>query len=203
VRFDGPLPKPKLLEISKDRGVCGAGSHYAQDLVVGAGGGIRYAVVSVTGLSDGAGFEPLPRVRFEQKECEYRPHVLAFPAGSTVEIINADGILHTIHTDSVKNPAFNLAQPGFKKRISVVIRYPELIQVTCDAHNWMKAFWFAAANPYYAVTDHDGAFVIRNVPAGKYRLEVWQEKLGTLSREVTVAPDRTTTVEFVYRPSKS
>jgi len=34
------------------------------------------------------------------------------------------------------------------------------------------------AHPYFAVTDKDGNFEIKNVPAGKLRLMVWHEEPG-------------------------
>ncbi|HYH68191.1 MAG TPA: hypothetical protein VD866_26090 [Urbifossiella sp.] len=33
-------------------------------------------------------------------------------------------------------------------------------------------------HPYYAVTDADGRFELKNAPAGKYRLVTWHEKVG-------------------------
>jgi len=40
----------------------------------------------------------------------------------------------------------------------------------------------------YAVTNEGGAFMLDNVPPGSYTLRIWQENLGTVTKEVTVAP---------------
>ncbi len=197
VKFGGSPPAPKPVEISKDRDVCGAMQHYDESLVVDAGGGIANAVVSIPTIARGAPLVPLKDVKFDQKNCDYTPHVLAFPIGSTVDIINSDGILHSVRTESKRNPALDMAQPAFKRVIVVApLEYPELIDVSCDAHNWMHGWWFVAGNPYYAVTDSKGAFTIKDVPPGNYTLEVWQEKLGTQTRKVTVEPGRAITVDF-------
>ena len=37
------------------------------------------------------------------------------------------------------------------------------------------------------VTGDDGTFEIKNVPAGKYTVEIWHEKYGSQTKEVTVA----------------
>jgi hypothetical protein len=50
----------------------------------------------------------------------------------------------------------------------------------------MTAWVVVAANPYYAITKADGKFAFPNLPAGTYRLKVWQERLGTVPAEVTV-----------------
>jgi plastocyanin len=196
VKFDGKPPVRKPVEISKDREVCGAVPHYDESLVVDAGGGIANAVVSIPGIAKGAPLTPAKDVKFDQKNCDYTPHVLAFAAGSTVAIINSDGILHSVRTESKRNPALDMAHPAFKRVMVVPVKYPELIAVSCDAHNWMHGWWFVAGNPYYAVTDAGGNFTIKDVPPGTYKLEVWQETLGTETRKVTVEPGKTVTVDF-------
>jgi plastocyanin len=202
VRFAGNAPTPQELEVSKDRDVCGAHKLYDQSLMMGKNGGIANAVVTLPDISAGEPLKPEADVKFDQKGCEYTPHVAAFPAGSTVDIINSDGILHNIHTDSEVNPVIDIAQPGFKKTIIVTVAKPEAIKVSCDAHNWMQGWWYVTANPYYAVTDANGRFTIGNIPPGTYKLKVWQEKLGTASKQVMVKPGVTTTADFTMGGKK-
>ena len=203
VKFDGAPPARKPVGVSKDRDVCGATPHYDESLIVDAGGGIASAVVRISDIAKGAPLTPLKNVKFDQKNCDYTPHVLAFPIGSTVDIVNSDGILHSVRTESKRNPALDMAQPPFKRVIVVgPLKYPELIAVSCDAHNWMHGWWFVAGDPYYAVTDGSGGFTIKDVPPGTYTLEVWQEKLGTLTRKVTVEAGKTVTLDFMMTPGK-
>jgi hypothetical protein len=199
VKLDGVAPKPARLEIGKDKDVCGAHPLFDQSLVVGHSGGISKAVVTIDDIVRGEAIKPDPAVLFDQKGCEYTPHVIAFPAGSTVKVLNSDGILHSIHTESSINPVVDMAQPGFKKTINVTVGKPEAIKVTCDAHNWMDGWWYAVSNPYYAVTDTAGRFTIANVPPGTYTVRVWQEKLGTLTRKVTVVADKPVTIDFAMK----
>jgi plastocyanin len=202
VKLDGVAPKPTRLEIGKDKEVCGAHPLFDQSLVVGSGGGIRDAVVTVVDIAKGEPLKPESGVAFDQKGCEYTPHVIAFPVGSTVKVINSDDILHSVHTTSTVNPPVDMAQPGFKKIISVTVAKPEVIHVDCDAHNWMNGWWYAVDNPYYAVTDASGHFTIPNVPPGNYKLRVWQEKLGTMTQRVTVAADKPVTADFTMKVKK-
>jgi hypothetical protein len=203
VKFDGAQPARKPVEISKDRDVCGATPHYDESLMVSAGGGIADAVVSIPDIAGGAPLTPIKDVKFDQKNCDYAPHVLAFPAGSTVDIINSDGILHSVRTESRRNPALDMAQPPFKHVIVVApLKYPELIDVSCNAHNWMHGWWFVTGNPYYAVTDANGSFTIKDVPPGTYTLKVWQEKLGTQTHTVKVESGKTVTLDFTMTPGK-
>jgi plastocyanin len=200
VRYSGTPPKARELEISKDRDVCGAHPLYDQSLVVGKDAGISNAVVTIADVSKGEQLKRHENVKFDQKGCEYTPHVIAFPAGSTIEIINSDGILHNIHTESTVNPVVDMAQPGFKKVIKIAVAKPEAIKVSCDAHNWMVGWWYATANQYYAVTDATGHFTINNVPPGTYTLQVWQESLGTTRQKITVKPGVSTSTSFTTGP---
>lgn len=199
VKLDGHAPAPQRLEVTKDPEVCGARPLYDQSLVVGPSGGIANAVVTLADISKGEPLVPLKDVKFDQEGCEYIPHVIAFPAGSTIQIINSDGILHSIHTESVINPVVDMAQPGFKKTIEVTIADPEVIKVGCDAHNWMRGWWYVTANPYYAVTGPDGDYSIENVPPGTYTLEVWQEKLGVKRQHVTVGQAASVSANFSFK----
>jgi hypothetical protein len=41
-------------------------------------------------------------------------------------------------------------------------------------------------SPYYSLSDKDGKFTIKNVPPGKYTVQVSHRKLGTQTAEVEV-----------------
>jgi len=200
VKYDGTAPAPKEIAVTKDKEVCGLIKHVDQGLVVSGDGGIANAVVTITNISKGEEMKPVD-AKFDQKGCQYDPHVLAVPVGSTIEVTNSDGILHNIHTYSTKNPPFNMAQPKFKKTIKVTsLEQPEVIKVTCDAHGWMSGWWVVVDNPYYAVTDEHGKFSIQDVPPGDYTVQVWQEKLGKQDQKVSVKSGSNSTANFSMKP---
>jgi hypothetical protein len=58
----------------------------------------------------------------------------------------------------------------------------------------MAALVVVLDTPYFATTDPNGGFEIRNVPAGKYTLVAWGEKLKTLRQPVSVQPEKPVTV---------
>lgn len=195
VKFAGAAPAPKKLDVSKDKEVCGKSGKSDQSLVV-SGGNLVNAVVTITDIKTGKKIDVSKKVKLDQKECEYHPHVLAFPAGTTVEIQNPDGILHNVHSYSKVNPAFNIAQPKFKKTVDVKIEKPEAINVKCDVHGWMSGWLVATESPYVAVTDNSGGFKLTDVPAGSYTVEVWHETLGKTSQKVTVKGKEDAKVNF-------
>lgn len=194
VKFKGAAPAPKKVEVTKDKEVCAKTAKSDSSLIV-SGGNLVNAVVSITDIKKGKKMEP-QKVTLDQNGCEYKPHVLAFTAGSTVEVINPDGILHNVHSYSKANSPFNMAQPKFKKTISVKIDKPEVINIKCDVHGWMNGWLFAAENPYFSVTDNGGSFKLTDVPAGTYNVEVWHETLGKISQKVTVKAKEEAKVAF-------
>jgi plastocyanin len=194
VKFAGSAPAPKKLEVSKDKEVCGKSVKTDPSLIVSAGHLVN-AVVSITDIKSGKKIEA-KKATLDQKVCEYQPHVLAFPAGTTLEINNPDGILHNIHSYSKVNPQFNVAQPKFKKTIEQKIEKPEIINIKCDVHGWMSGWLVVTDNPYVAVTDGSGSFKLTDVPAGSYTVEVWHETLGKTSQKVTVKGKEEAKVNF-------
>jgi len=184
VKFKGTAPAPKPLMITKDKAVCDKTPKTDPTLVV-KGGNVVYAVVSLTDIKSGKKMEPMT-VTMDQKGCEYHPHVLGLTAGSTVDILNPDGILHNVHSYSKVNSPFNRAQPKFKKKLSIKMEKPEAVHLQCDVHGWMSGWLYVAGNPYFSVTNEQGAFTLSDVPPGTYTLEVWHETLGKQSQKVIV-----------------
>jgi plastocyanin len=196
VKFKGTAPAPKKLDVTKDKEVCAKTPKLDPSLIV-SDGNLVNAVVYLADIKKGKKMEP-QKVTLDQKGCEFAPHVLAFPAGSTVEVLNPDGVLHNFHTFSQKNNPVNIAQPKFKKVVTVKIDKPEAFRFTCDVHPWMSGWFFAAATPYFGVTDKTGSFKLADVPPGAYTIEVWHETLGKLSQKVTVKAKEEVKVSFEF-----
>ena len=90
VKFAGTPPAPEKFDVTKDQEICGQ-EKTKPDLLVASGGGLANAVVVVKATKGKPLTVPTEPVTFDQKGCEYHPHVLAFPAGSTVRVLNPDG----------------------------------------------------------------------------------------------------------------
>ncbi len=186
----GPAPERKQIPINIDQYVCGKGRE-SEELVVGANRGIRWAVVSLQTPPAGTRAEPPAKpVQMDQQQCVYVPRVAVVPVGGTVEFLNSDRLLHNLHSASSENPTFNRTQPK-GRTIPVVFKKPEIVRVDCDLHTWMRAWVVVAEHPFYTVTGANGEFALDNVPPGKYTLKIWQETLGTVTREVTVGDNDT------------
>lgn len=192
VRLAGEAPPPKVVPITEDVAACGE-SQRVETVRIGAGDGLAEVVASLTDIRAGVGFATAAKSAvLDQAGCRFEPHILLVAPDAPVAILNSDPITHNVHTLAFENRPINRAQPTFVPKLEVDFAVPEKVKVNCDIHDWMGAWIVVMGHPYYAITDADGSFIIPNVPAGTYILELWHEQLGSLTREVTVTGGATT-----------
>ncbi|PYO72321.1 MAG: methylamine utilization protein [Gemmatimonadetes bacterium] len=106
----------------------------------------------------------------------YAPHVVVVPVGSTVRFPNHDPFNHNVFSVSEPN-SFDLGLYGRGETKSHTFDHPGLVRVYCNVHPRMVAYVLVMENRYYAQPGNDGSFTIDNVPAGRYRLHVWHERI--------------------------
>jgi hypothetical protein len=220
VKFVGAPPKLEPLRVNKNREVCGE-SKESEALVVGAGGAVRGSVVLIEGVRQGKKAEG--EVTIDNSRCLFVPHVSALMTGARARVKNSDAILHNTHGfhaapgTSGRQTVFNLALPSAGQVIDITRRLskPGPVRLLCDAHPHMFGWVYVHDSPYVAVTDERGMFRIDGVPPGTYRITMWHEGFRakgvdrdgrplyeeprTVSKEITVAPKATATVEFELR----
>jgi hypothetical protein len=55
-------------------------------------------------------------------------------------------------------------------------------KISCSIHPWMSGWMVVRDNPYIGVSNKDGAVEIKNVPAGEFEFQFWQEKAGYIQQ---------------------
>lgn len=185
---------------SKDTEVC---AHDHADRPAGAlkatAGKLENAVVWLPGVERGKAFEP-GTVTIDNKDCTFHPHVAIGQVGGVVAATNSDPVLHNTNltlTAGNKKVA-NIALPKQGQTIEKPLRKPGIVDVQCDAHEWMQAWIFVADNPYAALTDASGSFTMTDVPPGEYDVKVWHELLGELDASAVVEASGATSVELLF-----
>ncbi|MBI3939225.1 MAG: hypothetical protein HY315_00185 [Acidobacteria bacterium] len=141
---------------------------------------------------------PPPRQNpvMDQKNKIFTPHLLPVLVGSTVDFPNTDDVRHSVYSRDGSATSFNLGQydAGIVKH--VMFDKIGVTHLACNIHTEMSAYVIASQNPYFALTDRQGNFEIRNVPAGRRKLSLFHEKLEPTTVEVTVEPNKVNIVEF-------
>jgi plastocyanin len=163
-------------------------------------GGLADVLVYVKGGLKGTFPAPTEPAVLDQKGCDYTPHMLVIRAGQTLKIRNSDDTLHNIHPRPQANTEFNIGQPRQGMESSKTFDKPEvMIPVGCDVHPWMRAFISVFDHPFYAVSQEDGTFEIKGLPAGEYDIEAYHGKLKSLDQKVTVKDGETATLNFTFK----
>jgi plastocyanin len=143
---------------------------------------------------------PTEPVVLNQKGCHYTPHVFGIMVGQPLQIVNSDPTLHNIHALPKANSEFNTGQPIQGMKFDHTFTAKEvMVPFKCDVHGWMNAHAAVLDHPFFAVSSKDGKFEIKGLPAGKYTIEAWHEKLGAQTMDVEVAAKESKAADFTFK----
>lgn len=181
------IPARPQLNVNKDQQACLAkGPILGEEVVVDPNSkGMANVFVWIT-AADG-GKPPVPaalakpkvmQVELDQPTCAFEPHALAMREGQTLVAKNTAPVPHNVNWQGspAKNPGGNkIIPPGKDEKISNLKADKRPVAVSCNIHPWMKAWIRVFDHPYYAVTDKDGKFEIKEAPAGKFKIWYWTD----------------------------
>ena len=200
ITFTGTPPKMRPIDMAKEP-TCAA-QHAApvmnENVVTGPGNTIKNVVIYIS-AGDHPAAAPTTPVRYDQKGCEYVPHVAVMQAGQPLEIYNNDKTSHNIHPLAKLNAEWNKSQPPGSPPLNATYAKPEFIAVKCNIHPWMHGYFAVLATPHYAISGADGKFTISGLAPGTYTVTAWHERFGTQSQQVTVPASGSATSDFVYK----
>lgn len=200
VTLAGTPPPEKEITPLKDDATCGklhpGAAPMTKFFVVGPNKELADVVVvlkgdGLSGKSTGAAAAPAV---LDQKGCEYIPQILAVQTGQKITVKNSDPVMHNVHTTPTApgNKEENKGQgAGAADLIFSVPAAENFLRFKCDVHPWMFAWVTVVDHPYFAVTGADGAFTIKDVPPGKYKLVAYHRKgaLTGIEKDIEVTAD--------------
>jgi plastocyanin len=135
--------------------------------------------------------QPAPASEIRQRNARFSPPFLAVARGRGVSMPNDDAIYHNVFSFSAPNE-FDLGlYPGGESR-TVTFEHAGVVRIFCSIHESMNGTLFVAPTPWFALVDEDGRYAIPRVPAGRFRLRTWAEKLPPTERDVTLSGPTTT-----------
>jgi hypothetical protein len=191
VKLNGTPPKEAEIPQAKQNPDCGkmmgdampTTHHY----IVGKNGELANCVVVIKGVSGGAKGDAAPPVVLDQKKCTYVPQIMAVQTGQKIMVKNSDPVMHNVHTvPMTANATMNTAQgPGAPDLTYSATKPENFMKFQCDVHNWMFAWVSVFDHPYFAVTDENGKYTIKNVPDGSYEIQVFHRKAAPASAPKT------------------
>lgn len=150
----------------------------------------KYLADTVVYLKSVPGTFPPKTASMDQKGLKFSPLILAITQGDTVKFLNHDTVAHNVY--SPDGEAYNLGTFKPEQNASYTFKKPGVYTQLCSIHPEMLAYIFVGQNPYSAVVDAKGEYVIKDVPPGTYQLAVWNaDKLKAPEKSVTVAAGQT------------
>ena len=186
----------------------GASLIVAADQLAGAGGAIS-GTVKIAGIASSADvvvyvqqapgtFAAGKTADMDQRKMQFIPHVLPVVAGTTVKFLNSDPTPHNVF--SPDNEKYNLGTwPQGQTKDYVFgkcAKFPCVYTQLCRVHPEMEGYVVVLQNPFFAVTDKDGHYEIRDVPPGNYTLGVWHSRAKAQPKPVTVDAAKPAVVDF-------
>jgi plastocyanin len=152
----------------------------------------------VTAEPEQAGAAPTPlKAIMDQVNLTFVPDVLVIPVHSTVQFPNSDAVSHQVYSFS---PARQFQLPLYRGKPYPPVQFdqPGVVTLGCNIHDNMLGYIVVTTAPYFGRADDRGEWTVQEMPAGRFRVNVWHPLLnepGELNRVVEVHGERET-VEF-------
>ena len=138
----------------------------------------------------------------DQKHMTFVPHVLVVLKGTAVQFLNSDPVGHNVYWPSIsgnKKLAHNMGTWPQGQEKSFTFNDLGVAPLLCNVHPEMSGYVVVVPTPYFAVTDKEGNFEVKDVPDGSYTLKTWSEEAKPATQPVTVAGESTTVNLTVHR----
>ena len=209
IHFSGKAPAPVKIDMSMDPAcdMSGGGDNLSEAYAVHSGNLANVFVYVKSGPPAAFAAAPIggPAIVMDQKGCRYVPHVVGLMKGQSIEFRNSDVTMHNIHTmpTAPGSQSIDISQsPRGASQIKQFNQPETMIPVRCNNHPWMNAFVNVSETPFFDVSNSDGEFSLKGLPAGEYTLVAVHEKLGEQTLHVTVKPEGTAQAHFTFTMNK-
>jgi plastocyanin len=133
---------------------------------------------------------PAQHVTIDQRKMTFVPRVTVVLQGTTADFLNSDPVGHNVYWPSIsgnKKLAHNMGTWPKGEKKSFQFNDLGVASLLCNVHPEMSGYVVIVATHYFAVTDKDGAFEIKDVPPGTYTLKTWSEDGKATTQSITVS----------------
>jgi hypothetical protein len=206
IKLDGTPPHMKPIDMSKEpycAKVHASSPVKMENVVVGTDNALQNVVIYISeGLTGNeANAVPSETPNWDQRGCQYIPHVMALDVNQHFKVVNSDPTSHNIHPmpkPGGPNQEWNKSQPTGAPAFDVSWTGEELaIPIKCNIHPWMHG-WMAVVKGPTTVSDDKGSFTL-DVAPGSYTVTAWHEEYGTQTQKLTVAAGKPATANFTFK----
>jgi hypothetical protein len=117
--------------------------------------------------------------------------------GDEVEVVSQDEVFHSLHAGGAE--FFTLPFPDRDRPRSRRLSHAGAVELSsASGYFWMRGHLFVDDHPYYALTDAEGRFALRDVPPGEYEAVCWLPDWRERSHERD--PENSLVTRLFFRP---
>jgi len=210
VSLTGKVPSPRFFPLigSPNLEYCnrisdGKGHRILFDFTVSESRGLKDTVVSLIGVLKGKPF--LNKIqKMVMNRCHTPKYVIGARNGETLLLENTDPIRHEIVAYEFTGGGVNqrshrpVDANTSQTRDIFVKSETENFLIKCNLHPFLQSRGIIIENPYYAITDEEGNFSIKDVPPGTYKVAAWHPFIPNQIRTITIEPENQSTLNFEF-----
>ena len=210
VSLTGKVPSPRFFPLiaSPNLEYCnrisdGKGHRILFDFTVSESRGLKDTVVKLIGVPKGKPF--LSKIqKMVINRCHTPKYVIGARNGETLLLENTDPIRHEIvayeFTDGgVNQRSHRPVDANTSQTRDIFVKSKtENFLIKCNLHPFLQSRGIIVENPYYAITDEEGNFSIKDVPPGTYEVVAWHPFISNQIRAITIEPENQSTLNFEF-----
>lgn len=211
VTLTGPVPRARSFHLIHAPNIefCsrisdGKGHRILRDFTVSESSGLKDTVIAIQGIKKG---KPIPTKMqsFNIDRCHSDQYVIGIRNGENILLENKDPIRHEIATYEINSASYvkqksnkAIIRESSQIRSAFVSHDTDEFLIKCNLHPFLQTRGVMVDNPYYAISDKEGNFTIRDVPPGTYDVLAWHPFIPTKKGTVTIEEGRASQIDFVF-----
>lgn len=211
VELVGEVPHPRFFPLIASPNIeyCtrmsnGRGHRILFDFTVSDSRGLKDTVIKLIGIPKGKPFTTEIQ-KVVMNRCHTPNYVIGVRNGETLLLENKDPIVHEVVAYEFTNNGADQrshrpvnAHTSQARDVFVKPTTEEYL-VKCNLHPFLQTRGVMVDNPYYAVTDEEGNFSIKDIPPGTYEVVAWHPFISNQLGTITIKPDQQSKIDFSFK----
>jgi len=212
VTLTGPKPKARSYHLIHAPNIefCsrisdGKGHRLLWDFTVSPSAGLKDTVIAIQGIKKGKPFSTKMQV-FNIDRCHSDKYVIGVRNGENILVENKDPIRHEIVTYEVNGASYvrqkankAIIQHSSQVRSAFVNQDTDEFLIKCNLHPFLQTRGFMVDNPYYAISDAEGNFTLKDIPPGTYEVLAWHPFVPTRKGTITIQAGGVSQLDFGFK----
>ncbi len=210
----GEIPRPRFFPLiaSPNLKYCnrmsdGTGNRILFDFTVSESRGLKDTLIKLIDVKKGKPYTKEIQ-KMVMNRCHTPKYVIGARNGETIILENTDPIRHEV-------VAYEFTRRGINQRSHrpvdantsqardvFVKNNTENFLIKCNLHPFLQSRGMIVDNPYYAISDKEGNFLIEDVPPGTYEVIAWHPFIPSQVGTVTINPGNQSIINFQFDGAK-